>query len=254
MYEFVILFCECAPELTSTAMSRAKYRSRKPVDDVDDYEDEADAQITLIGRPLPGESSGSHGGSTMIRPPKQDKFAELRAGVVTDSRGNQRFHGAFTGGFSAGYFNSVNNQFSSFSEVAVCVFNFCLFVIQVGTIAGFKPTAFVSSRARRADSSALRAEDYMDEEDRAESAEAGKTLVAKSEFDTFGATENELTRKRSAAVGKALASLIVPASDSVGVKLLKKMGWREGEPIAAKADPAAPQRKIATVSMPPHMV
>merc|ERR1712032_230302 len=28
--------------------------------------------------------------------------------IVIDRRGNRRFHGAFTGGFSAGYFNSVN--------------------------------------------------------------------------------------------------------------------------------------------------
>lgn len=30
--------------------------------------------------------------------------------TVKDSRGRQRFHGAFTGGFSAGYFNSVGSK------------------------------------------------------------------------------------------------------------------------------------------------
>ena len=30
--------------------------------------------------------------------------------AVVDSRGRQRFHGAFTGGFSAGYFNSVGTK------------------------------------------------------------------------------------------------------------------------------------------------
>ena len=29
---------------------------------------------------------------------------------VTDSRGRRRFHGAFTGGFSAGYFNTVGSE------------------------------------------------------------------------------------------------------------------------------------------------
>lgn len=198
--------------------SRAHFRkhgtSARPVDDVDDYEDAADAHIQLIGRALPGASESSSSSSSsatssshMPRPPRGDKFAELRAGVVTDARGQQRFHGAFTGGFSAGYFNSV------------------------GSIAGFQPAAFVSSRARRAEAAAPRAQDYMDDEDRADSAEAGKTLVAKSEFDTFGATENEVARRRTAAVGKALASLVVPASDSVGVRLLKKMGWRDGDAI-----------------------
>lgn len=30
--------------------------------------------------------------------------------TVKDKRGRQRFHGAFTGGFSAGYFNSVGSK------------------------------------------------------------------------------------------------------------------------------------------------
>ncbi|CAG0900920.1 unnamed protein product [Darwinula stevensoni] len=30
--------------------------------------------------------------------------------VVTDDQGRRRFHGAFTGGFSAGYFNSVGTS------------------------------------------------------------------------------------------------------------------------------------------------
>lgn len=29
---------------------------------------------------------------------------------VTDDRGRRRFHGAFTGGFSAGYFNTVGSE------------------------------------------------------------------------------------------------------------------------------------------------
>ena len=29
---------------------------------------------------------------------------------VTDSKGRRRFHGAFTGGFSAGYFNTVGTK------------------------------------------------------------------------------------------------------------------------------------------------
>jgi G patch domain-containing protein 1 len=30
--------------------------------------------------------------------------------IVTDEKGRKRFHGAFTGGFSAGYFNSVGSK------------------------------------------------------------------------------------------------------------------------------------------------
>ncbi len=61
--------------------------------------------------------------------------------IVTDERGRQRFHGAFTGGFSAGYFNSV------------------------GSKEGWAPSTFQSSRKERADNKkAQRPEDFMDEE------------------------------------------------------------------------------------------
>ena len=63
---------------------------------------------------------------------------------VTDDKGRRRFHGAFTGGFSAGYFNTV------------------------GSKEGWKPQAtFRSSRSKRADPAAFaqRARDFMDDED-----------------------------------------------------------------------------------------
>ena len=59
---------------------------------------------------------------------------------MTDEKGRQRFHGAFTGGFSAGYFNSV------------------------GTKEGFTPSTFKSSRNDRGNSGSQRPEDFMDEE------------------------------------------------------------------------------------------
>lgn len=67
--------------------------------------------------------------------------------TVRDSEGRQRFHGAFTGGFSAGYFNTVDTK------------------------EGFKPKEFISHRRDRhggASSRELagqRPEDFMDEED-----------------------------------------------------------------------------------------
>ena len=45
---------------------------------------------------------------------------------VTDAEGRRRFHGAFTGGYSAGYFNTV------------------------GSLEGWQPKAFRSSRDKRA--------------------------------------------------------------------------------------------------------
>jgi hypothetical protein len=67
--------------------------------------------------------------------------AKLKANVAVDSEGRKRFHGAFTGGFSAGYFNTV------------------------GSAEGFKPQTFVSSRQNRAPKRAYVALDYMDSED-----------------------------------------------------------------------------------------
>lgn len=59
---------------------------------------------------------------------------------VRDSQGRQRLHGAFQGGFSAGYFNTV------------------------GSKEGWQPKQFKSSRSNRAEYSS-RPEDYMDMED-----------------------------------------------------------------------------------------
>lgn len=60
---------------------------------------------------------------------------------MTDEKGRQRFHGAFTGGFSAGYFNTV------------------------GSKEGWAPASFQSSRKERAETKkSLRPEDFMDDE------------------------------------------------------------------------------------------
>ena len=60
---------------------------------------------------------------------------------VTDDQGRRRFHGAFTGGFSAGYFNTVGSE------------------------EGWKPAEFISSRSKRAEKKAQRTQDFMDNED-----------------------------------------------------------------------------------------
>ena len=64
-----------------------------------------------------------------------------KANIVTDSQGRQRFHGAFTGGFSAGFFNTVGSE------------------------EGFAPKAFVSSRHNRAAPRSFSAADFMDQDD-----------------------------------------------------------------------------------------
>lgn len=133
---------------------------------------------------------------------------------VFDESGRRRFHGAFTGGFSAGYYNTV------------------------GSKEGWAPQTFTSSRKQRAGLVQQRAYDFMDDDEKAE-VDSTK-LSAATEFDTFGFTAAEVARqevaqelkKRPSAIpGLPPDEIIVPVSDSIGFKLLLKMGWRHGRAI-----------------------
>ncbi|KAI5073409.1 hypothetical protein GOP47_0011422 [Adiantum capillus-veneris] len=145
----------------------------------------------------------------------------LRAGSssqeVYDENGRRRFHGAFTGGFSAGYYNTV------------------------GSKEGWVPQSFTSSRKNRAELAQQRAYDYMDDEERAE--QDSTRLVATSDYDTFALTAADLARREAAQElkkrpsvipGLLLDDVIVPVSRSIGFELLRKMGWRHGRSIGPK--------------------
>lgn len=126
---------------------------------------------------------------------------------VRDERGRKRLHGAFTGGWSAGYFNTV------------------------GSKEGWTPSTFVSSRSsrRRDDKSATsqRPEDFMDEEDLADAQEAEK-LQTSNAFAGLGSTDADLGRSGG------LVGLLHVQGETMGTKLLKKMGWKEGQGIGPK--------------------
>ena len=53
-------------------------------------------------------------GSAVPQPEDDESVAlkpkRVEEQIVTDAQGRRRFHGAFTGGFSAGYFNSVGTK------------------------------------------------------------------------------------------------------------------------------------------------
>jgi G patch domain-containing protein 1 len=79
----------------------------------------------------------------------------------------------------------------------------------------------------------------MDAEDINDELTSG--IKAKQEYESLGSTAEELARKNKSVVSapktgfaSLLDDLIVPASDTVGVRLLKKMGWREGHGIGPK--------------------
>ncbi|KAG0006592.1 hypothetical protein BGZ65_006297 [Modicella reniformis] len=141
---------------------------------------------------------------------------------VRDEQGRRRFHGAFTGGFSAGYYNTV------------------------GSKEGWAPSEFVSSRDKRSEKIAFKPEDFMDEEDKQMLADSAR-LTATSDFDTTGSTRRDLEMKRAAArtmqaSGSVLGALpdtliddiIVPSSEPVGIRLLKRMGWKPGQGIGPR--------------------
>jgi hypothetical protein len=48
--------------------------------------------------------------------PATVRAAPVHQQEVTDDQGRRRFHGAFTGGFSAGYFNTVGSKVRSAAE------------------------------------------------------------------------------------------------------------------------------------------
>ncbi|KAM7424785.1 hypothetical protein PAMA_000916 [Pampus argenteus] len=158
---------------------------------------------------------------TPLEPLEEDeplrKPIPLHEQTVKDEKGRyQRFHGAFTGGFSAGYFNTV------------------------GTKEGWSPSTFVSSRQQKADKHHARPEDFMDEEDFSEHGIAPREITTSQEFSSHRRDE---AREKARAVNAQAAlipgdtlleELIAPARTSIGVELLKKMGWKEGQGVGPR--------------------
>ncbi|XP_010265340.1 PREDICTED: G patch domain-containing protein TGH [Nelumbo nucifera] len=133
---------------------------------------------------------------------------------VRDEEGRRRFHGAFTGGFSAGYYNTA------------------------GSKEGWTPRSFTSSRKNRAEVKQQSIFNFLDDDEKAEL--EGRSLGTSLQFDTFGFTAAELARKQaekeqqkrpSAIPGPVPDEIVLPAANSIGVKLLLKMGWRHGHSI-----------------------
>lgn len=130
-----------------------------------------------------------------------------------DAQGRRRFHGAFTGGFSAGYFNTV------------------------GTRDGWRPQQFKSSRSSKADNIVQRPEDFMDEEDTSLFGIAPKGIRATSDYADHG--QRGKKRERISQEGPIpgtpiLKELLKPVKETVGIVLLKKMGWKPGQGVGSR--------------------
>ncbi|CED84251.1 Predicted RNA binding protein, contains G-patch domain [Phaffia rhodozyma] len=153
----------------------------------------------MIGTPLPA-----------LADTKKDKgeFVPVWKQEVRDEQGRRRLHGAFTGGFSAGYFNTV------------------------GSKEGWTPSTFTSSRNQRAQPT-QRAEDFMDEEDLAELRE-GQKIETKSGFGLDEVVSSAAGSKKEGDLSSFFTSLIQPSSSNIGDTILTKLGWRPGQGIGPR--------------------
>jgi G patch domain-containing protein 1 len=129
----------------------------------------------------------------------------LKPNTVTDEQGRQRFHGAFTGGFSAGYFNSV------------------------GSAEGFKPAQFKSSRSNRAEKVSRAVTDYMDAEDGL----LGGQLWAKENLDSFRAKSSE-SFGDDPTIEKLKKQFVLEPSNTIGKRILAKLGWKPGVAVGPR--------------------
>jgi G patch domain-containing protein 1 len=167
----------------------------EPADPTARFHDTMDSRsLTLLGTPVLQDVVDDTG---QVVKKEKEAFVPVWKQTVTDEQGRRRFHGAFTGGFSAGYFNSV------------------------GSKEGWTPATFVSTRDARAQAQ-QRVEDFMDDEDRQTG--LATTAEAKSGYGLFADPSARSARDKAAdSVEGAMAALLQPAPDTVGLALMRKV-------------------------------
>ncbi|PAA70024.1 hypothetical protein BOX15_Mlig000199g2 [Macrostomum lignano] len=185
-------------------------------DNKDDDEEDDDDSDEFLGTPLELLDDSDDDPATAAAKQAKRRRQQPQSGLpihqqrALDERGRPvRFHGAFTGGFSAGHFNSV------------------------GTVEGFKPGEFRSSRRdRQGDQRGQRErrpEDFMDAEDLGDFGIAPREVRARPEYDGI-----EMRRLAAAATvggrggagADPLAELLLPSETGLGDRLLRHLGWR----------------------------
>lgn len=153
--------------------------------------------------------------SDEVVPTKKPVYAQDQ--IATDDQGRRRFHGAFTGGFSAGYWNTV------------------------GSKEGWTPQSFKSSRSEKASGRVTqRPEDFMDDEDLGEFGIAPKGLQIQEDYTGPETSKEQRKRKFLQSDLKAipgepvLQQLLRPVKDKVSVRILKSWGWRPGQGLGPR--------------------
>ncbi|XP_046752657.1 G patch domain-containing protein 1 homolog [Diprion similis] len=157
---------------------------------------------------------------TALDPLDEDNFPRKKPMTIEDQyacdeQGRRRFHGAFTGGFSAGYFNTV------------------------GTRDGWRPQQFKSSRSSKAESKAQTPQDFMDDEDTGQFGIAPTAIRTTADYASHESKGTKRERTKFSEDGPipgtpVLQEILKPVKDTVGVKLLKQMGWKPGQGVGPR--------------------
>ncbi|EPX70582.1 RNA-binding protein [Schizosaccharomyces octosporus yFS286] len=119
--------------------------------------------------------------------------------TARDERNRKRFHGAFTGGFSAGYFNSV------------------------GSKEGWQPKAWSSSKTDRGQKAGLSLDDIMDEEDKND-----------QEMSKVYSVQGDIL-ERSIPLDDPILRELGPKQSTIGENILRNFGWNGKDFITSPA-------------------
>lgn len=142
--------------------------------------------------------------------------------IAVDSNGRRRFHGAFTGGFSAGFWNTV------------------------GSREGWTPSEFKSSRSEKAERRVQKPSDFMDDEDVGEFGIAPQRIQATEDFEASdGRSRNKRKLQLDSAQGPipgapVLELMLESCHDKAAVRLLKRMDKKYAATLMEKPKKPAP--------------
>lgn len=112
----------------------------------------------------------------------------------------------------------------------------------MGSEEGWAPAQFTSSRSNRVQVAEAKPQDYMDAEDVVESKQ-DLELVTKNDY--FGFTANEVGANKNSGdvsnvsnsddlIAASLGTVLVAPRESVGVRLMRLMGWRDGQGVGPR--------------------
>nr|CDS26097.1 G patch domain containing 1 [Hymenolepis microstoma] len=184
---------------------------------------EDDQNFVVFGEPFDEDDDEN---SRFLHPKARPQAYEQR---VLNERGRpMRFHGAFTGGFSAGYFNTV------------------------GSKEGFKPQSFTSSRRNRTQNAVQiqgKPEDFMDDEDFGAFGIAPRHYRTRREYDDhhiFDTLCESLGGKSVIpAANDILKRMLIPSGTSLADRLLRRMGWKSEDIAEVVAEEEAERTSIS---------